>query len=798
MGRSREDALSPDVSSAGAARWSSRSWRGRVSALLLVITFLLAIGVGPMVYAGSVIEDQDAFVSVVDEILATAEIRRALAESVTELSFESLSADEAVAQVLPERVRPLAVPLTRLAGEQATELAYRLLETEPVVEVRDSALRELHRQMTSDGDGVEVDLRAVVVKVGRDMGGPAVGAGLAKFVTERDTGRYQLVPPGSASSRAGLLTVVRSIPAVGGSVALATVASLILAVLVAEDRRRALMLGGLALGAAALVSTVVVTVVLYSILDGLSGGSPLGGAVARVISADYARQERGALLSGLVLAAVAMLLGDNRSAVILRHLPADLWHRRSGTADSIAVVVADNPPLARALLWSGGAFVALEWTSPTARVMVSVILLTVGGVATVLLLTGTGPISARTRRTLGIHSPAVARYQGDEGGGLQLRLAALAVSVFLFWPAWGVDVLRAAFVLAALAQVAAEIRPARRIIDSRHPVEATNSQRGRRLWIPVAVGLVLAGVVAVVATTSSVSRTQAATGCNGHIELCDRRVDEVVFAGSHNAMSSEALGWDLALQKGDMVAQLDHGVRALLIDALYWGEQGELDGAATPESKAVVEAALGDDRPRPGAWLCHGFCALGATELRSGLADIALWMEAHPREVVMIIVQDEISFDDLSAAAEAGGLRDLAYVHHRGTPFPTLGEMIDSGRRLLIYGENLGSPDTWYQNAWDDAFTETPFTFAVRSDFSCRPNRGRPENPLFLMNHWLTTGLPVEESAAVVNSREVLIQRVDECLRERGRRPTVIATDFVEVGDLISVVDELNGFDVGS
>ena len=30
----------------------------------------------------------------------------------------------------------------------------------------------------------------------------------------------------------------------------------------------------------------------------------------------------------------------------------------------------------------------------------------------------------------------------------------------------------------------------------------------------------------------------AESGCNGHVELCDRRLDEVVFAGTHNSMAA--------------------------------------------------------------------------------------------------------------------------------------------------------------------------------------------------------------------------------------------------------------------
>ncbi|MEM9202089.1 MAG: hypothetical protein AAGC53_10530, partial [Actinomycetota bacterium] len=133
------------------------------------------------------------------------------------------------------------------------------------------------------------------------------------------------------------------------------------------------------------------------------------------------------------------------------------------------------------------------------------------------------------------------------------------------------------------------------------------------------------------------------------------------------------------------------------------------------------------------------------------------------------------------------------HTHAPGTPWPTLGELIDADERVLVYGENGGSPDSWFQNMWDTAFTETPFTFGLRSDFSCAPNRGDDSNDLFLINHWLTTGIPVKEAAASINSRNALLDRVEECESERGRLPTVLAVDFVETGDLVDTVAELNG-----
>ena len=54
------------------------------------------------------------------------------------------------------------------------------------------------------------------------------------------------------------------------------------------------------------------------------------------------------------------------------------------------------------------------------------------------------------------------------------------------------------------------------------------------------------------------------SGCNGFASLCDRRLDQVTFAGTHNAMSAGDDNFLFARQTGGMVAQLGRGVRAFL------------------------------------------------------------------------------------------------------------------------------------------------------------------------------------------------------------------------------------------
>jgi hypothetical protein len=134
----------------------------------------------------------------------------------------------------------------------------------------------------------------------------------------------------------------------------------------------------------------------------------------------------------------------------------------------------------------------------------------------------------------------------------------------------------------------------------------------RRLaLVPIAAGAVLAGVLvavprlrlpspvralpvgaaaAVIAgvAVAIVSRDAAALErCNGYAELCDRPYDEVVYAATHNSMSSPDVVVVWPEHDGDIRAQLDYGVRALHRHPLL--------------DPTRVRRAVGDGRPVPSA-----------------------------------------------------------------------------------------------------------------------------------------------------------------------------------------------------
>jgi hypothetical protein len=406
------------------------------------------------------------------------------------------------------------------------------------------------------------------------------------------------------------------------------------------------------------------------------------------------------------------------------------------------------------------------------------------------------------------------------------RALALIVAGALFI-AWRQALLDIALVLVGvyiLYQGVAELLRLLTESRTREDAAAQPAPQRRRAapWIAGGVAALLLVVLAVALIGSGATKPAEASAdatCNGYAELCDRPLDEVAFAGTHNAMSSATYpNWLFAQQERDLEGQLDDGIRALLIDAHFGNRVGGrvlTDLTGRDERKAAEESLgergfeaamrirdsiLGGNAPRGPRemWLCHGFCEVGAIPLTQGLQEITDYVVRHPRQVVMIVVQDEgPTPQDLARAFDDAGL--TPYVYKGALPegrqgWPTLGELIDSGQRVVAMVEKHAYDPTvpWIHNAYD-YFQETPYHFTNPSQFSCAENRGRPDAPLFLLNHWIDTSpAPRPSNAARVNDYDTLLARARECEKERGQIPNVVAVDFYKTGDVLKVVDTLN------
>jgi hypothetical protein len=101
----------------------------------------------------------------------------------------------------------------------------------------------------------------------------------------------------------------------------------------------------------------------------------------------------------------------------------------------------------------------------------------------------------------------------------------------------------------------------------------------------------------------------------------------------------------------------------------------------------------------------------------------------------------------------------------------------------------------WLRPAFQN-FKETPYSFHKPDEFSCRANRGGDGGSLFLINNWVeTTPTPKPSNAAVVNAFNFLYNRAESCEHERHHLANIIAVDFYRTGDLLKVVNALNGME---
>jgi len=260
-----------------------------------------------------------------------------------------------------------------------------------------------------------------------------------------------------------------------------------------------------------------------------------------------------------------------------------------------------------------------------------------------------------------------------------------------------------------------------------------------------------------------------ATACNGSDLLCDRSYADVAYATTHNAMSSAESGWIGPNQTFAVPRQLEDGIRGLMLDT-HW-HQDE-------------------------AYLCHSACDLGQQRLSDGLAEIRAFLEDHPREVITIIFEAYITAAQTEAAFAESGLIELAYTPPGDGSWPTLGEMIEGGRRLVVLTDEPGTDGpSWYLDVWQHAW-DTDWSNRVKEDFSCDKLRGdSPDNPLFILNHFLTRPYALPSLAEEVNHNPFFIERAEQCRRESGQIPSLISVDFYEIGDVLAVVDALNSIE---
>jgi hypothetical protein len=345
-------------------------------------------------------------------------------------------------------------------------------------------------------------------------------------------------------------------------------------------------------------------------------------------------------------------------------------------------------------------------------------------------------------------------------------------------------------------------------------IEAVARRRGWSIPVIVTAGVAVAAIAVWVLIRNPLAtpvRTSTISACNGAAVLCDKRVDQVVFPGAHNAMSNQDIpGWMFPHHQAGLVPMLRDGIRAFAIDMHYGFPGGariktDLEGksaaklteAVGAEAAATAErirnTLVGADEGRRGVYFCHGFCELGAYEVTPALRAMRDFLVANPDEVIILIIEDYVSPADMAKAFDAAGMTELVFKGPVITHWPTLRALISMNQRIVAFIES-GMPGVPWLRPTDGEIQETPYTFHSVEEFSCRPNRSGTNGSLFLLNNWIeTTPAPRPSNAEIVNAHDALLARAQACQQERQHLPNILLVDFYRSGDVVGVAREMNG-----
>ena len=280
-----------------------------------------------------------------------------------------------------------------------------------------------------------------------------------------------------------------------------------------------------------------------------------------------------------------------------------------------------------------------------------------------------------------------------------------------------------------------------------------------------AVLLVLLSALSTSACSQLSQSKEVVETCNGLAELCDRPLDRVLFAGTHNAMSSTEDGWNFPNQEYAFTRQLEDGIRGLNFDTYLWNDE---------------------------AYLCHTYCDLGNMTLVDGLTRIADFMVDNPNEVVIITLQSALDTEPTLDAFEQVGLRDMLHHHNVGEEWPTLGELIELNERVVLFSNGGAGEDNGYLDQWTH-WIDNPYSAQSNDDFSCVEDRGDPSTAsLFNVNHFITHPVADLEDSLNANQYDVLWEHLERCEGETSRFPNQLLVDFYSQGDVLDVVREWN------
>jgi len=470
-------------------------FRFLIVSFLIILGGILSVPAAIAVWQEREIQDEDAFVQNVHEVVNNEDVQVLLAQRLTDRILERTNLRQRISEGLTEieeqagtdrgaAIPLLAAPLTRLAGETINRLCLQILQSEAFDTILDTAARTAHRAVMAviqndrglieqNNGQIVLNLRPVIVQVVENLAGERAQQALSNVNIPEDAG---MIVISKEDDNAWLWKVVRWIDDFNPVVPIIVALIFLLAIVIAKSKRRALIATGAAL---AIVSGLMLLALAAPVKElattwpPTDQGKQAAKQVYDILLDDFRVQQAFIVLIGLGLVLVGSLAGDRRVVGAVR---AAVTRREEADAGGLIRERAGALRLA-GLIVSG--VVLLVWPDPGLRTVIGVGVLLALYLGAIWLVASESDRARQARERLAENLVAsrdvpVHRRSGLVGwvarhAGL-LRLIGLLVGAALVLFVWDVTlgglVLIAAAVLIYLAVIEWAATEARSPLDS--------------------------------------------------------------------------------------------------------------------------------------------------------------------------------------------------------------------------------------------------------------------------------------------------------------------------------------------
>ena len=268
--------------------------------------------------------------------------------------------------------------------------------------------------------------------------------------------------------------------------------------------------------------------------------------------------------------------------------------------------------------------------------------------------------------------------------------------------------------------------------------------------------------------------------CHGESVYCLRTYDDFTFPETHNAYSTVEDQFLIGVNHyTGLQWQWDGGIRAFMVDSHHRSD---------------------DNTSAEDVRFCHGTgqffhpCLFGEVDAFEWVSLLGSLMDNSSGDVVTLLIENYVPAEHLEFLFMETGMYNRIYTHTLGDPWPSLGDLVLSGTDLVVFWEQSQNNDfPWLHDFGVFSWT-TNYAENSAEEMSCTVHRGDGSQPVWHLNNWLSNafGLPDPVGAVEVNDYDNLLNRSIECWQIMDNRPTFVAVDYWEEGEITNVTITLN------